>query len=106
MADWQSAAAEKRQSVIDLIPAHWVIPAPPLPDAQRDITGDYIRQYLTEDEVHITESDVSTILHHIHEGKWKARDVTEAFCHRAALAHQMVCQVARLTSPPRSRPSC
>ncbi|KAL9941636.1 hypothetical protein ACHAQF_000734 [Verticillium nonalfalfae] len=89
MADWRTAAAEKRQSVIDLIPAPWVIAALPPPDAQMDITGDHIRQYLTKEEVDMTESDVSTILRRVHEGQWKARDIAEAFCHRAALAHQM-----------------
>lgn len=90
MADWQAKAAEKRQSLINLIPPEWVIPPPPTSDATRDITGDYIRQYLNENEIGITESDVSAILSHIHEGRWKARDVAEAFCHRAAVAHQLV----------------
>lgn len=92
MADWKAAAAEKRQSLVNLIPTEWVIPAPPPPDAQRDVTGDYVRQYLTEDEVSITESEVPTILRHIHQGQWKARDVAAAFCHRAVLAHQLVSQ--------------
>ena len=30
------------------------------------------------------------IVRKIASGAWKAREVTEAFCHRAALAHQMV----------------
>jgi amidase len=100
MVDWQTAAAEKRQSLIDLIPPQWVIPALPQADALRDITGDFVHQYLTKDEVDVTESEVSTILRCIHEGKWKARDVAEAFSHRAALAHQMV---SRLRRAPISR---
>ncbi|KAL2212795.1 acetamidase [Sarocladium strictum] len=89
MAEWQKAAAEKRQSLLNLIPDEWVVPVPPPPEVQRDITGEYVRQYLNKDEVDITESEVSNILRRIHEGQWKARDVTAAFCHRAALAHQL-----------------
>ncbi|KAH7133673.1 acetamidase [Dactylonectria macrodidyma] len=90
MSSWQLAAAQKRQSVNDLIPPEWILPvALPPADTQKDVTGTYIRQFLSDVEVQYTETGASEILRRVHAGEWKARDVLEAFCHRAALAHQM-----------------
>lgn len=91
MPTWQSAATRKRESVNNLIPPEWILPVTlPSPQVQRDVTDGYIRQFLSDSEVEYTEAEASVILRHIHTGKWKARKVLEAFCHRAALAHQMV----------------
>lgn len=38
----------------------------------------------------ITESSAVAILANIHAAIWSAEEVTRAFCHRAALAHQLV----------------
>lgn len=38
----------------------------------------------------ITESNAVDILANIHAGVWTAEVVTNAFCHRAALAHQLI----------------
>ena len=92
MADWQALAKEKRESVNALIPESWLLTTP-LPSAseQRDVTGKYIQQFLSSKEIEITETDAVGIVKNTTAGTWKAREVTEAFCHRAALAHQMVC---------------
>ena len=91
MADWQSKATAKRDSVNALISPQWRIDTP-IPSAhdQRDVTGMYIQQFLSPREVEITESDAVEIVNRTCSGRWKARDVAEAFCHRAALAHQLV----------------
>jgi amidase len=91
MADWKSLAQQKRESITALIPKSWLLTSP-LPSAaeQRDVTGKYIQQFLTAEEVEITETDAVGIVEKTTSGQWKARDVAEAFCHRAALAHQMV----------------
>ena len=90
MVDWQALAKEKRESVIGLIPKAWLLPSPVPPAAeQRDVTGKYIEQFLSPTEVEITKTDAVGIVQNTTSGKWKARDVAEAFCHRAALAHQM-----------------
>ena len=88
--DWKTQAATKRDSIISLIPSEWRIA--PLPPAEelRDVTGDYIRQYLSEREIEITETDAEGIVAKTMKGSWTAVEVTSAFCHRAALAHQMV----------------
>ena len=88
-ASWQELAAAKKQSVLDLIPPEWQITEPiPSPSEQRDIIQ-YIEQYLTKDEIKITNTDAVGIVTNTSTGEWKAVDVVTAFCHRAALAHQL-----------------
>ena len=62
----------------------------PSREEQKDVTGPYIRQFLTKEEIVITETDAVGIANHISSGEWKAIEVTQAFCHRASLAHQLV----------------
>ena len=92
MTEWQSLAKQKLDSINALIPSSWLIPPPiSTAQAQRDVTGKYIQQFLSQREVEITETDAVGILEKTTTGQWKAQVVTEAFCHRAALAHQLVC---------------
>jgi hypothetical protein len=91
MANWKELGEAKRDSVNALIPKAWLLPAPlPPPTEQRDVTGKYIQQFLTPREIEITETDAVGIIKNTTTATWKAREVAEAFCHRAALAHQMV----------------
>ena len=93
MSDWESLAAEKRDSINALIPKSWLLDTPlPSTSEQRDVTGKYIQQFLAPREVEITETDATGIVKNTTSGVWKAREVAEAFCHRAALAHQFVKQ--------------
>jgi len=91
MVDWKALGAAKRDSVNSLIPKAWLLPSP-IPSAaeQRDVTGKYIEQYLSPREIEITQTDAVGIVKNTTSGTWKAREVAEAFCHRAALAHQLV----------------
>ncbi|KAJ5040893.1 uncharacterized protein L3040_005452 [Drepanopeziza brunnea f. sp. 'multigermtubi'] len=91
MIDWKRLGEKKRDSVNALIPKPWLLTSP-LPSAteQRDVTGKFIQKYLSPREVEITETDAVGIVEKTTSGVWKAREVAEAFCHRAALAHQMV----------------
>lgn len=94
MATWETAAKAKRDSVNSLIPKPWLLKSPtPSTAEQRDVTGKYIQQFLCPIEIEITETDAVDILKKTTSGLWKARDVAEAFCHRAALAHQMVTRI-------------
>ncbi|GAB1195066.1 hypothetical protein APSETT444_004320 [Aspergillus pseudonomiae] len=81
----------KRRSILGAIPAKWRFqnPIPPA-DELRDVTGAYIQQFLTPREIEITETDAAGITEQTTSGSWTAVEVTEAFCHRAALAHQLV----------------
>ncbi|PYI14286.1 putative general amidase GmdA [Aspergillus violaceofuscus CBS 115571] len=88
---WQAKCSAKREAILSAIPTEWRIPAPiPTPDVQPNVTGKYIQQYLSPREVEITESDAETIVSHTTTGLWTAVEVTLAFCHRAAVAHQLV----------------
>lgn len=88
---WQAIAHTKQQAILNLIPAKWRILTPlPAPAELRDCTGGYIQQYLTPREVEITEADAVSITQQTTTGAWTSVEVTEAFCHRAAVAHQMV----------------
>ncbi|KND86633.1 Acetamidase [Tolypocladium ophioglossoides CBS 100239] len=90
ITNWQSEAAQKRQSLHDLIPSEWILRGDlPPANVQKDVADGFVHQYLSDTEVKYTEAEASTILRLIRLGRWTARDVVGAFCHRAALAHQM-----------------
>lgn len=88
--DWKAIAKEKRESLISLIPEEWRMSDVPSPEIQPNVSGEYLHQFLTPREVEITESDAVEIIQNTSAGRWKAKEVTLAFCHRAALAHQLV----------------
>ncbi|CAI6331772.1 unnamed protein product [Periconia digitata] len=87
---WQVLAQKKRDSTLALIPPSWRIPNLPSIQDQLDVTGSYTHQFLSQTEIEITETTPEAILSKTTTGLWKAEDVTRAFCHRAALAHQLV----------------
>jgi amidase len=88
---WEVRACKKREEVLDLIPPQWRLSLPlPSPETQRDVTGVYVRQFLSEREIEITETDAVGIVEQTKTGKWTATEVVTAYCHRAALAHQLV----------------
>ncbi|KAJ5383795.1 Amidase [Penicillium concentricum] len=88
---WELKGEAKRQSILNAIPEKWRLKSAVPPATElRDVTGDYIRQYLTEREIEITETDAVGIVDETSTGRWSAVEVTAAFCHRAALAHQLV----------------
>ena len=88
---WQEKAKAKRESVNSLIPEEWRLKSPvPSAEQQRDVTGKFTWQYLSQREVEITETDAVDIVKYTTAGEWSAEEVTKEFCHRAALAHQFV----------------
>ncbi|KAK4508799.1 hypothetical protein PRZ48_002538 [Zasmidium cellare] len=90
MADWKKIGKDKADAVLSLIPKEWRLPAIPSPEEQRDITGPYIQQFLSKKEVEITETDAVGIVKNTTAGAWSAVEVAKAFCHRAAIAHQLL----------------
>ncbi|EXJ86998.1 hypothetical protein A1O3_03955 [Capronia epimyces CBS 606.96] len=87
---WQNLAAEKRESVLNSIPGKWKITGRiPSVQEQPDVTGPFIQQFLSPREIEITETDAVGIVANTSTGQWSAVEVTEAFCHRASLAHQL-----------------
>ncbi|OCK72930.1 putative general amidase GmdA [Lepidopterella palustris CBS 459.81] len=88
--DWKKRAQQKRDSVNALIPHEHRIKKIPSPAEQRDVTGSYVHQFLSQREIEITETTANDLVKHTIAGSWSAVEVTKAFCHRAALAHQLV----------------
>ena len=89
-SSWEQQAKDKRASVEALIPESWRITNPPSRESQPDIAGNYLHQYLSAQEIEITEADAVTVATRTCSGAWKAVDVIKAFSHRAALVHQLV----------------
>ncbi|KAF2009501.1 amidase [Aaosphaeria arxii CBS 175.79] len=85
---WQEQAQKKRESILAAIPQEWRIEAPPK-ESQVDVTGSFVHQFLNEREIEITETTANEIVKKTTIGLWKAEEVIRAFCHRAALAHQL-----------------
>ena len=97
--DWKSLADGKRDAILASIPQKWRIEKLPSNEEQKDVTGAFVQQYLSKREVEITETDVVGIAKQTSSGNWTAVEVTEAFCHRASLAHQLVCTHTTKKSP-------
>lgn len=87
---WQSMAAAKRQAILDSIPVKWRLSHIPPVEDQRDVASDFAQQFLSPKEIAITEADAVRIVEQTCSGQWTAVEVTEAFCHRASLGHQVV----------------
>lgn len=92
VTDWKSLGTQKRDAILASIPQKWRIDNVPTREEKKDVT-EYIRQFLDQKELEITETDAVGITQKIASGTWSAVDVIGAFCHRAALAHQLVSPV-------------
>ena len=88
--DWKAKADAKRDAILNSIPEKWRLSKIPTAQEQKDVTGSYIQQFLDKNEIEITETDAVGIAKQTAAGTWTAVEVAEAFCHRAALAHQLV----------------
>ncbi|KAJ5574137.1 acetamidase [Penicillium hispanicum] len=85
---WEQRAAEKRARIDNSIPAEWEIRSPPTELSVLDFPA--ASGLLSQQELMITQSSASDLVHRLSRGELKAVDVTLAFCKRAALAHQLV----------------
>ncbi|KAL1610211.1 hypothetical protein SLS60_001876 [Paraconiothyrium brasiliense] len=74
-SSWQDRARQKREAILAAIPAEWVIKDLPSIEEQRDVTGEYIRGFLSEREVEITETDAEKIVDKTTTGAWKAEEL-------------------------------
>ncbi|KAK4691609.1 hypothetical protein P7C71_g5424, partial [Lecanoromycetidae sp. Uapishka_2] len=86
---WQSLGQSKFSSINKSIPVKWRLSSVPSIEEQRDVTGAFIQESLSKEEIEVTETDAVGIVEKTHAGIWTAENVTTAFCHRASLAHQL-----------------
>lgn len=87
---WHAAAKEVRDNLDHSIPEKWK-----LHDSQKKGLKDVTQVPLTcgllsEDDLRITGLDASSLVAKLAKGELSATQVTEAFCGRAAIAHQLV----------------
>ena len=91
-SSWEERAAKKRAALTELIPRQWVLPASilaSLPKNSMEISSR--SSILSALDLEITEIErVDLLADHIGRGKYSALQVTEAYCKRAAIAHQLV----------------
>ncbi|EST09650.1 Amidase [Kalmanozyma brasiliensis GHG001] len=93
-SSWKDIAAAKVQSRLASIPSDWHLPASTL-SAISSTSGTDVRtipitcDILTDLELEITTTPVSTILANLQSRTWTSEAVTTAFCKRAAIAHQL-----------------
>lgn len=89
--NWRQVAGAKKASLLSLIPPAWRLDESEIPPTSRlkDVTT-FVARFLSPLEQQITTATVPSILENIFAFNWSAVEVTRAFCHRAALAHQLV----------------
>ncbi|KAK1706410.1 hypothetical protein CaCOL14_008345 [Colletotrichum acutatum] len=95
-APWKAIAKRKQAERAARIPSKWHIPTKAIPnDSPQAGDGpqkvlDVPRQFLSQSEISITETyTIPSLLKAIGTRKLSARQVTEAFCHRSAIAQQL-----------------
>jgi amidase len=87
---WSDIASSAQKSLLDSIPAKWRLPQP-LDSSLTDVRSvPATCGLLTDQQLEITEQTASELMAQLREGKLSSVDVTEAFCARAAIAHQCV----------------
>lgn len=89
--DWQHTSQQAQQSVLDSIPAKWKLPGS-LAQGQNTNRSRTIEDagLLDPKQLEITSLDVSTLAVKIASKTLSSSEVIEAFCARAAYAHQLV----------------
>ncbi|VDC00395.1 unnamed protein product [Peniophora sp. CBMAI 1063] len=88
--DWQTIVSEKRATLAVKIPEAWRLTSITSATELRNCV-DFPRQYMNERSYAITEiTDIILLLNKIAVGQYTSYEVTEAFCHRAAIAQQLV----------------
>lgn len=100
MTSWAKLVNEKRAARADKIPSKWRIQPELLKDVNEnsDISAFEVlnrNSLFSEEEITITERfTASGLCAELASGRLSAVDVTLAFCHRAAVAQQLVSRIA------------
>ena len=91
-ASWEIKAEEKRASTHAKIPNEWLLDKATLDEAakHRNLTGPFIEEYLTHAEISITNEPSLVLIKRIRDGELSALSVAKAYCHRTAIAEQIV----------------
>lgn len=96
---WEDISKRAKARVFESIPSEWLVSEDKLPPADQAGVLDFPSKsgLFSENEILITTSSATHIVQTIASGEWTALEVTQAFCKRAAVAHQLVCHVLRIS---------
>ena len=88
---WETKANAKRKAQCRAIPAQWRIIdfGRTLPPNLKNVTS-VPERFLSGVETLTSETPVPSLLESLRTGVWSAEEVVTAYCHRAAIAHQLV----------------
>lgn len=86
--DYKTVATEKALSLLNNIPKDWLLEEVPSADDEPNVNV-YLDKILPENEREITNKTATELLELQKSGKLTAYEITFAFCHRAALVHQL-----------------
>ncbi|KXT09956.1 hypothetical protein AC579_10268 [Pseudocercospora musae] len=87
---WKQQAASKRASQYESIPKQWRLPDP-LPQPRNTYEWLKASGLLSDQEVAVSETtDVRSLLDQMASGQLTAEAVVSAYCHRTALAQQLI----------------
>lgn len=91
---WETRAAAKRADTLNKIYPQWRLSAQDVKRAseQRDLTGPFIQEFLSQQEISILSMDSVPIINAIKQGQLTSVQVATSFCKAAAVAHQIVSQ--------------
>jgi amidase len=89
---WEEKAEQKRILLYNLIPQEWRLSESIIKNPPKNLTIIPSQcGILSKLDLEITEiNDIEELAYRIAEGKYSAVQVTEAYCKRAAIAHQLV----------------
>ncbi|KAF5009274.1 hypothetical protein FDECE_4486 [Fusarium decemcellulare] len=87
---WESSAREVREAIQKAIPDKWRLPDSKIRDLKDVTQVPTSCGLLSQEELDITCLDASNLVTKLASGELSATRVTEAFCGRAAIAHQLV----------------
>ncbi len=87
---WQTISSKAQADLLNSIPGKWRLPEPLDPSITDVRSVPRTCGLLTEDQLKITEQTASELLPQLKSGGLSSVQVTEAFCGRAAIAHQCV----------------
>lgn len=84
---WQEIAQQKRDSVNSQIPKEWLFEEKPT-----DVRNayEYLNSVLPAEETAIVHKSLLELQREIKDKTLTSYEITKAFCHRAALAHQLI----------------
>ena len=85
---WEKTAADKRARLAASIPQEWRIKTEPTGVSVMDYPKN--SRIMSPEELIITETSATDLVHKMSTGGLTSVAVTTAFCKRAALAHQLV----------------